>query len=92
MEVTKRTRELWYQGRGRVMGAVMGLERVGIRDNFFDLGGHSLLAVRLTSAIQRELGVNIGLVMLFANPTIEELALALEEKALESMNREAHLP
>lgn len=67
---------------------VLGLERVGIRDNFFDLGGHSLLAIKIASVLRSELGVDLRVTMLFEHPTIEELALALDKNALESMSEQ----
>ena len=62
--------------------ALLGLERVGIRDNFFDLGGNSPLAAKVTLALRRELGIDLEIAMLSQHPTIEELAQVLEEKAL----------
>ena len=53
---------------------VLGKERVGIRDNFFDLGGHSLKATRVISKIQEIYNVKIDLGSLFIDPTIESLA------------------
>jgi thioesterase domain-containing protein/acyl carrier protein len=53
---------------------LLGLDHIGIDDNFFDLGGHSLLAVRLFSEIERLLGVRLPLVAIFRTGTILGLA------------------
>lgn len=67
---------------------VLGAHQIGVTDNFFDLGGHSLLAVRVVSALRNELDIEVGITMLFAHPSVEELAQALEEKAMESMSEQ----
>ncbi|MFE1200059.1 phosphopantetheine-binding protein, partial [Streptomyces olivaceoviridis] len=53
---------------------VLGLDRVGIHDNFFHLGGHSLLATRVVNKIDLMTGLPITLKELFLRPTVETFA------------------
>ena len=53
---------------------VLGLDRIGIHDNFFDLGGHSLIATQLVSRILHEFGVRMPLLQLFQGPTIAAMS------------------
>ena len=53
---------------------ILGVEKVGINDSFFDLGGHSLRATRLINQIESLLGRRIGLKEIFFNQTAEKLA------------------
>ena len=64
-----------------IWAAVLGTERVGVRDGFFDLGGHSLLAVRLVSRVERELGARLPLHAVFRGATVERMAEMMESHA-----------
>jgi amino acid adenylation domain-containing protein len=56
---------------------LLGLETVGLDENFFDLGGHSLLAVRMISRVRKQLDVDAPVVTVFQHPTVRLLANAL---------------
>ncbi|MET8046926.1 amino acid adenylation domain-containing protein [Streptosporangium sp. NPDC005286] len=56
---------------------VLGVEKVGLHDDFFRLGGHSLVATRVTSALREALDVHIPLKTLFERSTVAALARAL---------------
>lgn len=58
----------------RLLEGVFGMDRVGVKDNFFDLGGHSVMAVKLFAEIEKEFGVKLPLSTLFQFPTVEGLA------------------
>ncbi|AEI41579.1 non-ribosomal peptide synthetase [Paenibacillus mucilaginosus] len=62
----QRLAQLWSE--------VLGAERVGIHDNFFDLGGHSLKATSLLSKLHKQMKVKLTLKELFGHPTIREMA------------------
>ena len=53
---------------------VLGLEKVGMRDNFFDLGGHSLLMTRIHSKLQEIVEEDVSMITLFQFPTIGSLS------------------
>jgi amino acid adenylation domain-containing protein len=66
--------EIWRQ--------VLGVDRVGIDDDFFDLGGHSMLAVKMLAQVHDELGLELGLGAVFDHSTIRGLAGSLTAELL----------
>jgi acyl carrier protein len=58
---------------------LLGIDRVGIYDSFFQLGGHSLLATQLLVRVRNELQVEVSLRDLFRAPTVADLALAVTQ-------------
>ncbi|TVP73061.1 MAG: KR domain-containing protein [Rhodobacteraceae bacterium] len=53
---------------------LLGVEEIGVEDDFFDLGGHSLIAVRLFAQIRKTFGVDFPMSVLFEAPTIAACA------------------
>jgi amino acid adenylation domain-containing protein len=60
---------------------VLGRERVGASDDFFELGGHSLLATQVVARLRREIGLDLPLHLLFADPTPAGLAAEVRSLA-----------
>jgi thioesterase domain-containing protein/acyl carrier protein len=58
----------------RIWEAVLGVEPIGVRDNFFHLGGHSFLAVHLLARVQQHFGLALPLSALLQGATVESLA------------------
>ncbi|MFI6080780.1 amino acid adenylation domain-containing protein [Streptomyces sp. NPDC051217] len=58
----------------RLFAEVLGLEQVGVEDDFFDLGGHSLRVATLASRITRELGVKCSMTDIVKHRTVERIA------------------
>ncbi len=62
-----------------VWKSLLGIERVGLRDNIFDLGANSLLTVQANQRLSSLLDRKIALVSMFRYPTVEALAAHLSE-------------
>jgi hypothetical protein len=65
----------------QIWSEILGVNRVGVRDNFFDLGGHSLLLVRVHARLRHELDPDIAVIDLFRYPTIESMASWLNRRS-----------
>ena len=85
-----------------VWAGLLGLDRVGVHDNFFALGGHSLMATQVVSQVRKDCEVELAPGALFEAPTIAQLAQAVDTlrqqqsggapQALQSVPRPALLP
>ncbi|MUG92150.1 amino acid adenylation domain-containing protein [Scytonema sp. UIC 10036] len=62
-----------------IWAELLGLERLGIHDNFFNLGGHSLLATQVISRVRQAFQVKVQLRQLFEAPTVAGLAQIIEK-------------
>jgi amino acid adenylation domain-containing protein len=64
-----------------IWSEILGVEKIGIHDNFFDLGGHSLRAIQVVSRIRQTFDLEISVHHLFKNPTISKLIEVMAELA-----------
>src|SRR5262249_16036323 len=62
-----------------IWAEILGLDRVGVHDDFFDLGGHSLLATQLTSRARLAFKVEVRLQWLLERPTVVAVSERIEE-------------
>jgi acyl carrier protein len=62
-----------------IWSRVLGVEKIGVTDNFFMIGGHSLLATQVVSRVRQSFGIEMPLREMFEAPTISELSKAVEK-------------
>jgi amino acid adenylation domain-containing protein len=67
------------QALANIWSKVLRIDRVSVRDNFFEVGGHSLAAVTLLIEVRNLTGSNLPLATLFQAPTVEALASLLRD-------------
>nr|QEO74123.1 AMP-dependent synthetase and ligase [uncultured bacterium] len=72
----------------KVWREVLGVERVGVEDNFWELGGHSLLATKVLSRLCDSLGLDLPLQSLFETPTLAGFAQSVGHHILASSGME----
>ena len=58
---------------------LLGIERLGVKDNFFDLGGNSLIGLKVISRLKKQTGIEIPVVALFEGPTVASLAALISD-------------
>jgi len=62
----------------KIWSQILGVEHVGVYDDFFDLGGHSLMATQILSRLRDSVNVEIPLRAMYEIPTVANLAEAVE--------------
>jgi aspartate racemase len=68
-DVEEKLVDIWAQ--------VLGVQKIGVHDRFFDLGGHSLLAVRMIAQLEKKFGKKLPVAAIFQHRTIDQLAKLL---------------
>ncbi|WP_412458263.1 amino acid adenylation domain-containing protein, partial [Mycolicibacterium conceptionense] len=68
-----------------VFAEVLGLDRVGLDDDFFALGGDSLIAIRVSARLQSALGKEVPVRCLFDAPTVGRLAVCLDRQQTDAV-------
>jgi acyl carrier protein len=66
-----------------IWAEVLGLDEVGIYDNFLELGGHSLLATQVISRVLNTFRVELPLQSLFKAPTVADMAVVITQSQAE---------
>ncbi|XXM74617.1 thioesterase domain-containing protein [Lysinibacillus sphaericus] len=76
------------QAMAEIWKGLLGVERVGLRDNFFDLGGHSLKATTLVAKMYKKWGIEVPLESVFRYPLLTELTEIVEKLKTNNLVRE----
>ncbi|MEQ1559088.1 MAG: amino acid adenylation domain-containing protein [Methyloglobulus sp.] len=74
-EAEQEIADIWQQ--------ILGVEQIGIYDDFFDLGGHSLSAVQVIAKIQESFDIKVPVKTIFESPTVAEFVDRLAEANVE---------
>ncbi|TMR36862.1 amino acid adenylation domain-containing protein [Nonomuraea zeae] len=64
-----------------IWGELLGIETIGVHDDFFDLGGHSLLATQVVARLRKRTGAGVSVMEVFQHRTIRELAALADTPA-----------
>ncbi|WP_410594922.1 SDR family NAD(P)-dependent oxidoreductase [Amycolatopsis sp. lyj-23] len=73
----------------RQWAEVLGVERVGVHDDFFALGGNSLVAIQLIAQVRKTTGARLAMKTLFESSTVAALAERIEELRSGALSRES---
>jgi phthiocerol/phenolphthiocerol synthesis type-I polyketide synthase E len=67
---------------------VLGIDQIGVCDDFIELGGHSLLAIQLTSRIRQQFEIELSVATFYGNPTIEGIASQMVGAVVDELDEE----
>jgi acyl transferase domain-containing protein/acyl carrier protein len=70
---------------------LLGIEGIGIYDNFFDLGGNSLIGLQVVARLKKRFDIHIPVVALFEAPTVSELAKYLQPVQIQTEDKQQTL-
>ncbi|MFI5589783.1 amino acid adenylation domain-containing protein [Amycolatopsis sp. NPDC051758] len=70
-----------------VLGELLGVEKLGVHDDFFAHGGNSLLAIRAMARIRKQVGVELPVRGLFSFTTVAGLAAEVERRLAEDLDQ-----
>jgi acyl carrier protein len=76
------------QALARIWESLLGIERVGVNDNFFDLGGHSLQSMRMVSHVRDILGLELRVRSIFEHPTLGGLAKVATSEMVQQLGED----
>ncbi|WP_329440762.1 SDR family NAD(P)-dependent oxidoreductase [Streptomyces sp. NBC_01426] len=71
-----------------IYGEMLGIDRVGIHDDFLDLGGHSLLAAQVVARLRAEFGVDVPARAFFEGGRVADLAVDIEDRILADLENQ----
>lgn len=74
--------EIWQE--------VLGVNRVGVTDNFFQLGGHSLILTRMLHICNERLNLSLTLAQVFSDPTVRAIAKAKNDAGVLTLRHHSH--
>jgi amino acid adenylation domain-containing protein len=69
----------------RIFGEVLGIENIGIYDDFFALGGHSLLVMQVVNRVNNAYQIKLPIRTLFDGPSVNDLVAAIVESQVEQL-------
>ena len=74
-----------------ILSSVLGVEKVGIYDNFFQLGGDSILAAQIINRIRESMQFELSFLIFFEQPTVASMAVKIAQNQAETLESEEML-